>query len=437
VSVAGERRGGLEITSSKTSPGNAKQRPPGEVIFDLVFSNESLWTTVDPHAAQTIVEKSVEVKGVVDLGDLLREFIDRKTKVDLARGTVLAFAMELARSGIAIRLPAELQSLDRTARQKLVDVFRSGQKGADEPTKTIAAPPSTSGPNRVAPGSARPPPPRTASGSPPPPARPPSRTTPPAPATADGAIDGWGKGLGEVTGARTSSGSSGPNPRSGRTTEVRNPNRAAPGDTSGPNRPPRTPTDPGRERSRTNIERPRPASGGLALGALFGPGRLAALSIAFVFLVLGVVVGPGRSTVVKDDPLPPEIPCSRVERNGDHAFCIVDLVAVPPRLTLDEISEKKAKMLEAARRRGMVSVTFYNPDKTRWDPIPVAARIEAQTAQRPADAAPTSGGAVRRSGPTSAGEEEEEPFVPVAHEPIVEYNEDGSVRVRKERNHDD
>lgn len=372
--MAGERRGGgLEITSPQGASGGGRARAPGEVIFDLVFSNESLWGTVDPHGAQTIVEKSIADKGVVDLGDLMREFVDRKTKPDLARGTVLAFAMELARAGVAIRLPAELQSLDRTSRQKLVDVFRAGQKSADEPTKTLAQP-SSSGPRAPA-SASRPPSPRSgnASSVPSPSSASPRASAPPSrsPTTTertDQALDGWSQGLGAVTDARAASKNS-------------SPGKGATGETSNPSRPARAPTEAGRERSRTNIERPRPAEK-LAVGAMFGPGRVAALSVTAVFLLIGVIVGPRGSIVVAADPLPPEIPCVRVEKNGPHVFCIVDLDALPPRLTIDDIETRKAAMLSAARGRGLVSVTFYNPDLTRWDPIPAPIRIEAQVAKR-------------------------------------------------------
>jgi len=440
--VAGERRGGLEITSSKTSPGSTAARPPGEVVFDLVFSNESLWTTVDPHAAQTIVEKSVEQKGVVDLGDLLREFVDRKTKPDLARGTVLAFAMELARGGVAVRIPAELQSLDRTARQKLVDVFRSGQKGADDNTQTLAQPSR----DRAPASGARPAPARTSSGSNPPSAAKPSPRTssPPAPARPEEAIDGWGKGLGEVTGARPSPGQSGPNRAGGRPAEGARASRTGSDEVSAQRRAPRPATEVPKERSRTNIERPKAAEG-LAFGALLGPGRIGALSVAALLLIVGLVVGPRRSVVVDEDPLPGDIPCSRVEKNGPHAFCIVNLELISPRLTLDELATKKAAMLEAVRARGLVSVTFYNPDLTRFDPAPAPVRFEAPVAARVAredgSPEPSSGGFTDFA--TSGGRDEDEggtapPADQVEVEPLITgLNEDGSPKERRKREHDD
>lgn len=416
--MAGERRGGLEITSSRAAPsGPVTARPPGDVLFDLVFSNESLWSTVDPHAAKGLVEKSIQLKGVVDIGDVLRELLDRKTKPELARGLVLAFAMELARMSVAIRLPSELQSLDRMARQKLVDVFRAGQKTADEPTQTLAQQPSpNSGPSRAAP--ARPPPQRTASGSAPPRPAPSARaSTPPAP-SGDDALAGWSQGLGAVTDAKPA--------RSGRP------------EASGPNRVARGPAEQTRERSRTAIEKPRRGDAGIDFSTVATPGRLVAIGTAIVFIVLGVVIGPRGVRVTVIDSLPNDIPCLRLEANDTHAFCVVDLENIPQRLTADDLAAKKAVLLEAARRRGLTTLTFVNPDLTRFDPPLVAAVVRAEVAERKSDdeegAAPT-----RRHSSIGmeSGQEEEQGQVEEPQEVYVPQSERVDPEGNRDRENDE
>lgn len=407
--MAGERRGGLEITSSKAAPsGPAVARPPGDVLFDLVFSNESLWSTVDPHAAKGLVERSIQSKGVVDIGDVLRELLDRKTKPDLARGLVLAFSMELARMSVAIRLPAELQSLDRTSRQKLVDVFRSGQKTSDEPTQTLAYPSPNSGPGRPSP--ARPPPQRTASGTAPPqPAArttPPRTTTPPARATTpptqanDDALAGWGQGLGAVTDAKG---------KGGRAPEVSGANRAA-----------RGPAEQTRERSRTAIEKPR-RDAAVDFSSVATPGRLIVLGVSIVLFVVGVLLGPRAPRLKVGDPLAGELPCLRVEENETHGFCVVDLEQLPPRMTADDFTARKAAMLASARARGLVTLTFVNPDLTRFEPTLVPARIVPELPERRSTDDDAATPTARRSSiefPDEQGEEEEpvaepqEPYIP-------------------------